>query len=95
MLAMPNTGHQIHLATAAAILVAKSFFCLFVLFFVRFCCCFFFLSTETFWSTSIQFIFLLSTLFFMHDSGPGSVIIWVAMTIREPLKTVKQNNLKH
>ena len=37
MLAMPNTGHQIHLATAAAILVAKSFFCLFVLFFVRFC----------------------------------------------------------
>ena len=43
MLAMPNTGHQIHLATAAAILVAKSFFYLFVLFFVRFCCCFFFL----------------------------------------------------
>ena len=94
MLAMPNTGHQIHLATAAAILVAKSFFaCLFCFLFVFVVVVFF--SSETFLSTSIQFIFLLSTLFFMHDSGPGSVIIWVAMAIREPLKTVKQNNLKH
>lgn len=43
MLAMPNTGHQIHLATAAAILVAKSFFaCLFCFLFV-FVVVFFFL----------------------------------------------------
>ena len=96
MLAMPNTGHQIHLATAAAILVTKSFFLLVCFVFYLFLLLLlFFFSTETFLSTSIQFIFLLSTLFFMHDSGPGSVIIWVAMTIREPLKTVKQNNLKH
>ena len=95
MLAMPNTGHQIHLATAAAILVTKSFFLLVCFVFFLFLLLLLFFSTETFLSTSIQLIFLLSTLFFMHDSGPGSVIIWVAMAIREPLKTVKQNNLKH
>ena len=54
---------------------------------------FFFFFTLTFLSTSTQVIFLLSTLFFMLDSGLGSGTIWVAMAIRETLACKKALHL--
>ena len=66
------------------ILVPKSYCFVIVLF------CF---STLTFLPTSTQVIFLLSTLFFMHDSGLGSATIWVAMAIRETLACKKALHL--
>ena len=53
----------------------------------------FFFFTLAFLSTSTQVIFLLSTLFFMLDSGLGSATIWVAMAIRETLACKKALHL--